>query len=155
MGSELLGNQGSIHSRVRGHALLPSQAGDCALTALGTTNNRGYLYGGKSRLYQLYERVEPHLYFTTHLHDVTRRESHTHTHTHTYLYIYAHVYTHTHIHTYICIHIYVCVLHTYTHIHIYIYIYFFQCHHMSFCGLRGPPSWAWQKCNRLLRLGCP
>jgi hypothetical protein len=23
------------------------------------------------------------------------------------------------------------------------------------CGLRGPPSWAWQKCNRLLRLGCP
>ena len=22
-----------------------------------------------------------------------------------------------------------------------------QCHHMSFCGLRGPPSWAWQECN--------
>ena len=21
------------------------------------------------------------------------------------------------------------------------------------CGLRGPPSWAWQQCNRLLRLG--
>ena len=21
------------------------------------------------------------------------------------------------------------------------------------CGLRGPPSWAWQECNRLLRLG--
>ena len=30
-----------------------------------------------------------------------------------------------------------------------------QCHHMSFCGLRGPPSWAWQECNRLLRLGRP
>ena len=24
--------------------------------------------------------------------------------------------------------------------------------HMNF---RGPPSWLWQKCNRLLRLGCP
>jgi hypothetical protein len=23
------------------------------------------------------------------------------------------------------------------------------------CGLRGPPSWAWQECNRLLRLGRP
>ena len=23
------------------------------------------------------------------------------------------------------------------------------------CGLRGPPSWAWQKCNRLLSLGRP
>ena len=23
------------------------------------------------------------------------------------------------------------------------------------CGLRGPPSWAWQACNRLLRLGRP
>jgi len=23
------------------------------------------------------------------------------------------------------------------------------------CGLRGPPSWAWQQCNRLLRLGRP
>ena len=23
------------------------------------------------------------------------------------------------------------------------------------CGLRGPPSWAWQKCNGLLRLGRP
>ena len=23
------------------------------------------------------------------------------------------------------------------------------------CGLRGLPSWAWQKCNRLLRLGRP
>ena len=33
--------------------------------------------------------------------------------------------------------------------------FFSQCHHMSFCGLRGPPSWAWQKCNRLLRLGRP
>ena len=32
---------------------------------------------------------------------------------------------------------------------------FFQCHHMSFCGLRGPPSWAWHKSNRLLRLGRP
>ena len=30
-----------------------------------------------------------------------------------------------------------------------------QCHHMSFCGLRGPPSWAWQECNRLLMLGRP
>jgi hypothetical protein len=30
---------------------------------------------------------------------------------------------------------------------------FFKCHHLSFCGLRGPPSWAWQKSNRLLRLG--
>ena len=30
-----------------------------------------------------------------------------------------------------------------------------QCHHMSFCGLRGPPTWAWQECNRLLRLGRP
>ena len=30
-----------------------------------------------------------------------------------------------------------------------------QCHHMSFCWIRGPPSWAWQKCNRLLRLGRP
>ena len=30
-----------------------------------------------------------------------------------------------------------------------------QCHHMFFCGIRGPPSWAWQKCNRLLRLGRP
>ena len=29
------------------------------------------------------------------------------------------------------------------------------CHHMSFSGLRGPPSWAWQECNRLLRLGRP
>ena len=34
-------------------------------------------------------------------------------------------------------------------------IFFFQCHHISFCGLRGPPSWAWQECNRLLRLGRP
>ena len=24
-----------------------------------------------------------------------------------------------------------------------------------FCGLRGPPSWAWQECNQLLRLGRP
>jgi hypothetical protein len=23
------------------------------------------------------------------------------------------------------------------------------------CGLRGPPSWAWQQCNRPLRLGRP
>jgi len=23
------------------------------------------------------------------------------------------------------------------------------------CGLRGPPCWAWQECNRLLRLGRP
>ena len=23
------------------------------------------------------------------------------------------------------------------------------------CGLRCPPSWAWQQCNRLLRLGRP
>ena len=23
------------------------------------------------------------------------------------------------------------------------------------CGLRGPPSWAWQECNRRLRLGRP
>ena len=23
------------------------------------------------------------------------------------------------------------------------------------CGLRGPPFWAWQECNRLLRLGRP
>ena len=23
------------------------------------------------------------------------------------------------------------------------------------CGLRGPPSWAWQQCNRLLRVGRP
>jgi len=23
------------------------------------------------------------------------------------------------------------------------------------CGLCGLPSWAWRKCNRLLRLGCP
>ena len=23
------------------------------------------------------------------------------------------------------------------------------------CGRRGPPSWAWQQCNRLLRLGHP
>ena len=23
------------------------------------------------------------------------------------------------------------------------------------CGLRGPPSWEWQECNRLLRLGRP
>ena len=23
------------------------------------------------------------------------------------------------------------------------------------CGLRGPPSWAWQECNRLRRLGRP
>ena len=23
------------------------------------------------------------------------------------------------------------------------------------CGVRGPPSWAWQQCNRLLRLGRP
>ena len=30
---------------------------------------------------------------------------------------------------------------------------FVHCHHMSFCGLRGPPSWTWQECNRLLRLG--
>ena len=37
-------------------------------------------------------------------------------------------------------------------------IFFFfppQRHHMSFCGLRGPPSWAWQECNRLLRLRRP
>jgi hypothetical protein len=34
-------------------------------------------------------------------------------------------------------------------------IIFFQCHHMSFCGLLSPPSWAWQECNRLLRLGRP
>ena len=33
--------------------------------------------------------------------------------------------------------------------------FFFQCHHISFCGLRGPPSWSWQECNRLLRLGRP
>ena len=26
---------------------------------------------------------------------------------------------------------------------------------MSFCGLRGSASWAWQKCNRLLKLGRP
>ena len=25
----------------------------------------------------------------------------------------------------------------------------------ALCGLRGPPSWAWQECNRLLRLGRP
>ena len=25
----------------------------------------------------------------------------------------------------------------------------------ALCGLRGPPSWAWQECNRLLRLGSP
>ena len=24
-----------------------------------------------------------------------------------------------------------------------------------FCGLPGPPTWAWQECNRLLRLGRP
>jgi len=23
------------------------------------------------------------------------------------------------------------------------------------CGFRGPPSWAWKECNRLLRLGSP
>ena len=23
------------------------------------------------------------------------------------------------------------------------------------CALRGPPSWAWQQCNRLLKLGRP
>ena len=23
------------------------------------------------------------------------------------------------------------------------------------CALRGPPSWTWQQCNRLLRLGRP
>jgi len=34
-------------------------------------------------------------------------------------------------------------------------IFLSQCHLMSFCGLRGPPSWAWQKRNRLLRLGRP
>ena len=33
--------------------------------------------------------------------------------------------------------------------------FFPQCHHMSFSGLRGPPSWAWQECNRLLRVGRP
>jgi hypothetical protein len=74
VGSELLGNQGSIQSRVRGHALLPSETGAGALTVLGTSNNRGYLYGGKSWLYELYERVESHLHYTTHLHDVMRHE---------------------------------------------------------------------------------
>ena len=35
-------------------------------------------------------------------------------------------------------------------------IFFFpQCPHMSICGLRGPPSCAWQECNRLLRFGRP
>ena len=27
--------------------------------------------------------------------------------------------------------------------------------HVIFSGLRGPPSWAWQECNRILRLGHP
>ena len=41
---------------------------------------------------------------------------------------------------------------------IYIYIYISSPPPMSphvLCGLRGPPSWAWQECNRLLRLGRP
>ena len=38
--------------------------------------------------------------------------------------------------------------------HTHIYIYFFSPPHVL-CGLRGPPSWAWQKCNLLLKLGRP
>ena len=39
-------------------------------------------------------------------------------------------------------------------INIYIYIYLSSATTCP-CGLRGPPSWAWQQCNRLLRLGRP
>ena len=34
-------------------------------------------------------------------------------------------------------------------------VLFFNAATCPFCGLRGPPSWAWQKFNRLLRLGRP
>ena len=33
-------------------------------------------------------------------------------------------------------------------------LYFFLSPHVI-CGLRSPPSWAWQECNRLLRFGRP
>ena len=50
----------------------------------------------------------------------------------------------------ICIYIYI-----YIYICIYIYIYIPPMPPHVLCGLRGPPSWAWQECNRLLRLGRP
>ena len=42
-------------------------------------------------------------------------------------------------------------------LYIYIYIYLFPppVPPHILCGLRGPPSWAWQERNRLLRLGRP
>ena len=40
------------------------------------------------------------------------------------------------------------------YIYIYICIYFPNATH-ALRGFRGPPSWAWQECNRLLRLGRP
>ena len=35
------------------------------------------------------------------------------------------------------------------------HIYIFSPNATCPCGLRGPPSWVWQECNRLLRLGRP
>jgi hypothetical protein len=34
-------------------------------------------------------------------------------------------------------------------------IFFYNATTCPFSGLRGPPSWAWQECNRLLRVGRP
>ena len=35
------------------------------------------------------------------------------------------------------------------------FFFFFPMPPHVLCGLRGPPSWAWQECNRLLSLGRP
>jgi len=41
-------------------------------------------------------------------------------------------------------------------VHIFVVLFFFLSNATTCpCGLRGPPSWAWQECNRLLRLGRP
>jgi hypothetical protein len=42
-----------------------------------------------------------------------------------------------------------------TEIHVYtVYIFFLNLPH-ALCGLLGPPSWAWQELNRLLKFGRP
>jgi len=39
---------------------------------------------------------------------------------------------------------------------LYLYVTFFLSNAITCpCGLRDPPSWAWQECNRRLRLGRP
>ena len=51
----------------------------------------------------------------------------------------------------------------YLHLAIHLCYFVFKCHIFPplpmpphvLCGLRGSPSWAWQECNQLLRLGRP